>query len=137
MSQNYKFKSLEITKNGQEKKETKAGDPNALTVFETGETRTVDFISLDGTRQNFTYVHYLTGWLGKDGEDRVIKIFFATHLVTIKGYCLDEIYNHLATLSLKMVKANDERYLKTIEEGKPFVTDIKITWKKEDSTNEI
>lgn len=129
MSQNYKFKSLEIAKNGQEKEQQAGG---RLTVFEVGETRTIDFELLDGTRQNFAYIHYLTAWLGKDGDDRVIKIFFATHLVTIKGYCLDDLYNELTKLSVKSIKANDGRYVDMVEEDKSFVTDIKITWKKEE-----
>ncbi len=127
MSQNYKFKSLQIA----ESDHKKAEDPNKLTVFEVGETRTIDFTLLDGTRQNFAYIHYLTAWLGKDGDDRVIKIFFATHLVTIKGYCLDDLYDELIKLSVKYIKAHDERYADMIEEDKAFVTDIKITWKKE------
>ena len=131
MSQNYNFKSLSVAKNGQDKKEAKTGDPNVLTAFEIGETRTIDFISLDGTRQNFTYTHYLTSWLGKDGDERVIKIFFATHLVTIKGFCLDALYDALTKLSVISVKANDERYQSLIENGKTFVTDIKVIWKKE------
>lgn len=130
MSQTYKFKSLEIAKNRKEKAKTEK-NPNSLTVFEIGDTKTIDFELLDGTRQNFTYAHYLSSWLGKDGEDRIIKIFFATHLITIKGYCLNEIYDALASFNLKHLKANDERYLKTLEEGKSFITDIEIVWKKE------
>ena len=130
MSRNYKFKSLAIAQNSQEKS-TPQKDPDRLTVFEVGDTRTIDFVLLNGTRQNFPYIHYLTSWLGKDGEDRVIKIFFATHLVTIKGYCLDEIYIHLTELNLKSVRAHDVRYASTIEDGKAFVTHIAVTWKKE------
>lgn len=130
MNQTYKFKSLEIAKNGTEKEET-TKDPNKLNIFEIGETKTIDFELLDGTRQNFPYGHYLTSWIGKDGDERVMKIFFATHLVTIKGFCLDSIYDALCSFKLKSIKANDERYLKTIDEGKTFVIDIKITWKGE------
>ncbi|MEO1033392.1 MAG: hypothetical protein AAFX55_18535 [Bacteroidota bacterium] len=130
MNQNYKFKSLQIVKS-QNNKDQKDEDFEKLTVFETGETKTIDFILLGGTRQNFPYSHYLTSWLGKESEERVIKIFFATHLVTIYGVCLDKIYNHLLIMSLKSVRAKNKRYLKTIEDGQLFVTDIKITWKKD------
>ncbi|WP_303316860.1 hypothetical protein Q4Q34_08630 [Flavivirga abyssicola] len=135
MSQNYKFKSLEIAKNGQEKKEVEK-DPNDITVFEIGETRTIDFILKDGTRQNFAYAHYMTAWIGKDEEaeknERYIKIFFATHLITIKGYYLDKLYDALINLSVKSIKVNDERYLDMVAEDKAFVTDVKLTWKKEE-----
>ena len=131
MSQNYKFKSLQIDKSGQNKEDKAEKAPNSVTVFETGETRTIDFVLTDGTRQNFAYSHYLTSWLGKDGNDRVIKIFFATHLVTVKGYCLDELYDGLTGFSVKSIQAHDERYADMVEEDKTFVTDIKIAWKKE------
>ncbi|MDH7911352.1 hypothetical protein [Winogradskyella sp. SYSU M77433] len=128
MSQTYKFKSLEIAKNGKEKKET-TKDPNKLNVYEVGETKTIDFELLDGTRQNFSYAHYITSWIGKDGDERVIKIFFATHLVTIKGYCLDPVYEAVASLKLKKLKANNVRYIKSIEEGKTYIIMIEIRWK--------
>lgn len=130
MNQNYKFKTLTIAKQGQEMKTIKK-DPNTLTVFEVGETKTIDFEQGDGTRQNFSYAHYITAWMGKEEEAKVIKVFFATHLVTIKGYCLEHIYDALTGLSLKYLKANDMRYLKTVEDGELFVTDIEIKWKKE------
>jgi len=125
MSQNYKFKSLQIHKNSKQTDK----EPDQSKVFEIGDTKTIDFELLDGTRQNFSYAHYMTSWIGKDGDERVIKIFFATHLITIKGYCLDPIYDAIISLKLKKVKASDERYLNTSEDGKVFVSDIKITWK--------
>ena len=127
MSQNYKFKSLQIHKNSRQVDK----EPDQSKVFEIGDTKTIDFELLDGTRQNFSYAHYMTSWIGKDGDERVIKIFFATHLITIKGYCLDPIYDALSSLKLKKVKASDERYLKTTEDGKVFVTDIEVKWKRE------
>lgn len=129
MSQNYKFKSLEIAKESQKKEidETKDED---FKVYEIGESKTIDFVLLDGTRQNFPYSHYLTSWLGMENEERVIKIFFATHMVTVKGFCLDDIYDHITQLSLKSIKANDNRYeqLKNLN-SKAFVIDININWK--------
>ncbi|WP_394972583.1 hypothetical protein [uncultured Croceitalea sp.] len=116
-------------------KEQEETNLNTLKVYEMGETRTIDFILTNGTRQNFAYSHYLTAWLGKEDKDRFINIFFATHMVTIKGYCLDKIYNAITTLSVKSIKAHDKRYLDLIGEGNPFVTEIKIGWKKEENLN--
>ncbi|MFL1013247.1 hypothetical protein [Flavisericum labens] len=126
---------MKIAKNNQEN-QSEQKDPNALTVFETGDTRTIDFVLKDGTRQNFAYAHYMTAWIGIDKEsennERYIKIFFATHLVTINGYCLDEIYNSLISFSLKSVKVIDDRYLDMAGDDESFVKDITITWKKEE-----
>ena len=136
MSQKYKFRSLQIVENSKKNK-VKKESPQTLTVFQVGETKTLDFELLDGTRQNFAYSHYLTSWIGKDGSERVIKIFFATHLVTIKGYCLDEVYKYLSKLSLKSIKANDRRYLSATDESKAFVTSIEIKWRGENDKSEI
>jgi hypothetical protein len=134
MSQNYKFKSLEIIKETQKKQDQNYNSED-LKVYEVGDTRTIDFVMLDGTRQNFPYSHYLTSWLGMENEERVIKIFFATHLVTIKGYCLDQIYNELIVFNLKSLKSNTERYLGNVNTDTPFITSISITWKKETNHN--
>lgn len=127
MSQKYRFKSLQIS----EANEADRPSSIQLEVFEVGETKTIDFILLNETRQNFAYSHYITSWIGKEGDKRVIKIFFATHLVTIEGYCLDCIYNALTDFSVKSIKANDGRYASIAEEEKAFVTNIKIAWKKD------
>lgn len=130
MSHNYKFKSLEIIKENQKKEEQKISN-DAVKVYEVGDTRSIDFVMLDGTRQNFPYSHYLTSWLGMENNERVIKVFFATHLVTIKGYCLDELYEYLLSQKLKNLKANSNRYLNP-SENETIVTEISIKWKKEE-----
>ncbi len=130
MSQNYKFKSLEIAKASQKKEidETKNDD---FKVYEIGESKTIDFVLLDETRQNFPYSHYLTSWLGVESEERVIKIFFATHMVTVKGFCLDKLYESLLLQELKILKENSERYLKYGYSETPFILSIIIKWKKD------
>ncbi|WP_299111424.1 hypothetical protein [uncultured Winogradskyella sp.] len=130
MSQNYKFKSLEIAKASQKKEidETKNDD---FKIYEIGESKTIDFVLLDGTRQNFPYSHYLTSWLGVENEERVIKIFYATHMVTVKGFCLDELYESLLSQKLKNIKANSNRY-QNPSDDKTLVTEVIIKWKKEE-----
>lgn len=132
MSQNYKFLSDQFTETDHEN-ENQQVSPNEIEVFKTGNTKTIDFVLKDGTRQNFPYSHYLTAWLTKEEENRVIKVFFATHLVTIHGYCLDEIYNQLIQFKIALIKPNDLRYLDDVEEGKPFVSNITIEWKNTES----
>lgn len=90
----------------------------------------------DGTRQNFHYSHFITSWLGKEDSLQVIKIFFSTHLVTIKGYCLEELYDHLIEHGVKNIIEHDERYISMVGEDKVFVTDIDIAWKKEKTEND-
>ena len=138
MSQNYNFKSLDIGND-----ETSKLNSDSIHVFETGETKTIDFIKLDNTRQNFPYTHYLTSWIEvKDGK-RILKIIFATHTVAIEGFCLDPIYVALKQFQVKTVKANDERYAQGLDgrddksdnpteqtqNNRPFISSITIEWK--------
>ncbi len=131
MSQNYKFLSDQFIVSDTNK-EGDLTNSNEIVVFKTGDTKTIDFILKDGTRQNFPYSHYLTAWLTKEGKDRVIKIFFATHLVTIYGYCLDELYSQLIQFKIVSIKANDLRYLYDVDEGKAFVSNVMLEWKGEE-----
>ena len=71
----------------------------------------------------------MTAWKGVENDERFIKIFFATHLVTIKGYCLDQLYDHLIQFNLKKVVENDERYLKDFGDKEVFVVGLSIEWK--------
>ncbi|MEM6721124.1 MAG: hypothetical protein AAF611_17475 [Bacteroidota bacterium] len=134
MSQNYDFKSLHYG-NSENTETDKDLNENGLIVFETGNSKTIDFIKKDNTRQNFPYSHYLTAWTEVQDKKRVIKIIFATHQVTIHGYCLDIIYDHVCQFNLKSLKANDERYVNDLLDDTPFITSIMIEWKGKEHTN--
>ena len=125
---NYNFKSLRYQSPEANTNDTAT---EKLTVFELGESKTIDFVSLDGTRQNFPYIQYLTCWFGKEENERSIKIFFSTHLVTIKGFCLEKLYEALLEMKVKSVRAHNERYADMIGEDATFVSSIRVSWKKE------
>ncbi len=131
MGDNYSFKTLTLVR--QNGKPEEKDDANDLKVYETGDTRTIDFIQKNGTRQCFAYSHMLTAWYGKENEDRVVKVFFATHTVTIYGYCLEGIYEHLCSQNIKSVKAHDERYSDLVQEGNPFIIRLKVEWRNNDN----
>lgn len=129
MSQNYEFRSLEYVD-----EDNQQDHSDAITVFETGETKTIDFVKKDGTRQSFPYSHFMTAWYEKqkDQNQWAIKIFFATHLVTISGFSLEKIYEQLRQFRLKLLTAHDIRYADDIEEGEPFVSGILIEWRNKE-----
>ncbi|MAU70846.1 MAG: hypothetical protein CML04_02025 [Pseudozobellia sp.] len=128
MSQTYRFRSLEISKDEQTQGERV--DEN-MNVFDVGETKTIDFRLRSGVRQCFQYSHFITAWYGSEDNKSIIKLFFSTHLVTIKGYCLDNLYNHLLEHAIKSIQEQDERYISIVKENAVFVSDIGIQWKKE------
>jgi hypothetical protein len=154
---NPRFKTLSIVEQTEgkriEKEKTKADE---LTVFKTGETKTLTVNMLDGSKHNFAYAQYLSSSLAVEKDDspdinktgnqnRIITIHFAAHTIKIYGYCLDAIFDTLSTFTLKSITAHDQRYheslpnadlrksqshdQKTQETIKPFITKIDINWR--------
>lgn len=101
--------------------------------YETGETKTIDFIKADGTRQMFPYSQLITAWTEQTDEAQLIKLFLSTHHVTITGYNLGMIYDHIRSQDLALLMVKDQRYLNTAKQKQPYVTRIEIEWKSIDN----
>ena len=98
-------------------------------VYDTVETpKTIEFQMLDGSRQHFVYGHYIKAWIGSEGGDTLIRVFFSTDTVTLNGYCLDQLYDALRQLKVSVIRANAERYAQTmtLNDTDPFVSSITI-----------
>lgn len=99
--------------------------------FKSGDCGTVDFIKQDGSRQLFPYSQLITSWTEKTDEHNLIKLFSSTHLITLKGFNLNALYELIRKQNLEIVIARDERYLNTAKDNQPYVIDIDIEWKGE------
>ena len=99
--------------------------------FKSGDCGTVDFIKHDGSRQMFPYSQLITTWTETADEHNLIKFFFSTHHVTLKGYNLNPLYELIRKQNLEIVIARDERYLNTSKDNQPYITEIEIEWKGE------
>lgn len=108
----------------------------SFSVYEEGKTPTIDFQLADGRREFLRYAHILHGEISHEDKKDQIKLLFSTHTVILKGYCLKEIYDLLAVDNLKSIRENDERFIHTVDEDDPFVSDIEILWRKEDQNPE-
>ena len=97
--------------------------------YTTGETNTINFVKADGSQQMFPYSQLISAWTEHTDEENVLKVFFSTHLVTVKGHNLNAIYKHIREQNLVSVFAQDERYLKATGEKIAFVKVIEIEWK--------
>ncbi len=96
--------------------------------FKTGETNTINFVKADGSQQMFPYSQLITAWTEHTDEENVIKVFFSTHQVTIKGLNLSVIYKTMTNQNLLSLSAQDQRYLKVKKQKKAFIKRIKIEW---------
>lgn len=106
------------------------GTSNTEECYTTGKTQTINFVKIDGSQQMFPYSQLITAWTEHTDEENVIKIFYSTHLITVKGFNLDTIYEALEKQNLKSLTAQDERYFNLSNEKKVFVKGIEIEWKK-------
>ena len=97
--------------------------------YTTGETNTINFVKADGQQQMFPYSQLITAWTEDTDEENIIKIFFSTHLVTIKGYNLKPLYQALTNQTIKSLTAQNVQYF-NLSEKKVFVKKIEIEWKK-------
>jgi len=97
-----------------------------LKVFEKGSSPTIDFQLLGDRKAFLRYAHLLHGELTDEDNQKIVKLLYSTHTVIIKGYCLQEIYDLIKTDSLASVRANDKRYMNTVEDSHPYVTEIEI-----------
>lgn len=109
--------------NGQDKEELEEKG------FKSGDSGTIDFIKQDGTRQMFPYSQLITSWTEKTDKHNIIKLFFSTHHVTLKGYNLNSLYELIRKHNLEIVIARDERYLNTSKDNQAYVIEIDIEWK--------
>lgn len=97
--------------------------------FKSGDTGTMDFIKQGGTRQMFPYSQLITTWTEKSDEHNLIKLFFSTHHVALKGFNLSALYELIRKQNLEIVISRDERYLNTAKDNQPYVIEIDIEWK--------
>lgn len=81
----------------------------------TGDVRNLCFVQPDGKRQFLNYAYLISGEY--DPEASEITLTYTTHIVTVKGYDLNEIYEALMGQVVKKIVAVDERYRSTRESG--------------------
>ena len=113
-----------------------SNDHPSWSIYETGDHKMLDLQLLNGERQQFNYGYFITAWTETETDAKVIKLFFTTHMVTIKGYCLDEIFDNLLTHTVTSIRANDIRYADSADDDAPFVTNIEIKWKGNQESSE-
>ena len=101
-------------------------------VLEKGKLPSTDFQLLDGRCEFLRNAQLLHGEFTKEGRYDLVKLLYSTHNVFIKGYDLKMIYQMIMGDNLMSIRANNERYINTVEEGEPFVCDIEVVWRADE-----
>jgi len=88
--------------------------------------RNLCFAWPDGRKLFLNYAYLVSGEFVTDGETNTIKLAFTSHLVTLKGYGLEELYIALIEQIPRIIEEEDARYRDT-SESKTMVTEIVVS----------
>jgi len=88
--------------------------PETATVQENYATaanvRTVTFVLSDGNRIGCSYLYFVSAKLDIAGPVNILTVRFTSDIITIKGYCLQDLQEQFLQQIPKKVVATDERY---------------------------
>ena len=135
MSQKYKIADYDETQDRSSVRsasgEVKGQEKVKGQCFELGKSVGIEFITSDGARQSFAYSYLITFRLEAQDKTQKLSLFFTTHWVYVRGYCLDMLYAAIRERTLLAIKQCDERYSQLAEKNgdDPWVTTIDIDWK--------
>lgn len=106
--------------------EAKDEQANADSYGGPGHVRNLCFVWPDGKKLFLNYAYLVSGKFAADSETNTINLGFTSHLVTLKGYQLEDLFFALMEQLPRIIKAEDARY-KDANESKTIVTDIEVS----------
>lgn len=127
MNQKYSFRvdKYPLLKEGKEGAELYFGE--GLN-YKTGKGNSLDLYLRDGNRHCIQYNFMIYTHLEQEDNVWVIKIFQTTHMVIIKGFRLDNLYEKIRDHNLKYLKESNDTEVALADENEPFITKIEIDW---------
>lgn len=105
--------------------EKQGGQPNEPVNYPTaGDVRNLCFVQPDGKRQFLNYAYLISGEY--DPEASEIKLTYTTHVVALKGYNLEALFESLMVQVPKEIVGIDNRYSEESNEATTGVIEIII-----------
>ena len=113
MNQDYKLRYNQIREGDPTKQQSPAQKKDELMeVYETpNHARNLCLVWLDGKRMFFNYAYLVAGEFSANGEKNVILLHFASYMVQLEGYGLEDIFMEMLDHSPKVIAMMDERYV--------------------------
>ena len=135
LNQNYKFKvdNYSLSRDVEEGETLYFGE--GLN-YKAGKGNALDLQFLDGSRHMASYNHMIYARLERENNQQVIKLFQTTHMVLIKGYRLDFLYEKIIEQNLKFVKESAPIEISLADENEPFINAIEIEWRSNQTTDD-
>lgn len=96
--------------------------------YKTEKSSYLDLYLTDNTRHCMPYNYLIYARLETEDNLQVIKLFQTTHMILIKGFRLDGLYQNIMDQKLKYVKQSLDTHIALADENEPFIKEIKIDW---------
>ena len=118
MSHEFRLKYNQLKENDPTQKDREENYPTGSSV------RNVCFVQADGSKIFLNYGYLVSGEFSP--FDTKITLCFTSHIVTLEGIQLENLFNDLMNHIPQYIVCQDERY-NAIENNKPLVNTMTIT----------
>ncbi len=88
--------------------------------------RNVCFISEMGRRAFFNYAYLVSVELLSSDKMDIVKVYFTSQVIVLKGYNLQRRFEQLMNHALKVIVAKDARYITETDIAIGVITSIKL-----------
>lgn len=127
MNQSFNFKYNQLRENNLTTKnnaQSPNDENNTTTYYEQGGAKNICFVWPEGRKFFLNYAYLVSGEY--QAEDNNITLIWTTHIVTLKGYQLEKLFDELMQHLPKYVVCVDMRYNQISENGKSVVNEIGV-----------
>lgn len=123
MSQDYKFKFDRMRENDPSAPEDNPGKTEHYPA--PGHVRNLAFGWPDGRKLFLNYSYMVSGEYKPD--EKIIELEFTTHIVKLKGYKLEILFDALMNQEPRVIRCIDKRYNTLNDENTPVVNEMSVT----------
>ena len=94
----------------------------------------MDLYLKDGSRHLLHYSYLIYAELETTENVQVIKMFQTTHMIIIRGYRLEVLYEKIKGHNLEYIKESNQTELAIADDNEPFISEIEIDWRSKGGT---
>lgn len=102
--------------------------------YKTGKGNSLDLYLRDGSRHCAQYSYMIYVRLEQEDNVQVMKLFQTTHMVIIKGFRLNGLYDKVRDQNLQYLKESNDTEIALADENEPFITKIEIDWRSKNQS---
>ncbi|MVM34456.1 hypothetical protein GO755_30780 [Spirosoma sp. HMF4905] len=130
MDQGFKLRYDQMRESNPTGSEALSGSVEVQQYQQSGYARNICFAWPGGRRMFFNYAYLVAAEFDPGHETNMVKLFFSSHTVLVKGYSLDSLFMALLDHFPRLVKATDLRYVLAEDKTEAVVIEIHVEKKE-------